>query len=209
MRHSGVVNLNRSKFISAVLKNNVIILLTVFFVVGIIIGTITLSNNEVIFDIAKTNFSSFAQIRKGGTFGNIFISSFFDILPFALLLFLCGTSIVGIALTPLAIAYRGFSYGVTAAYLYNTYSLQGIAFNSLILIPTTLIAVFGFLICGRSALNFSVYLAKISLPKGQAVCIYNDFRTYCKKALLFLLFYVASALLDAIMSVSFIDYFNF
>ncbi|MBE6797946.1 MAG: hypothetical protein E7531_06410 [Ruminococcaceae bacterium] len=209
MKHSGVVNLNRSKIVNTIVKNNVIILLTVFFVVGIIIGVITLRNNEIISNIAKANFNNFVLIRKNGNFGNIFLSSFFDILPFALLVFLCGTSIVGIALTPIAIAYRGFNYGILAAYLYNTYSLQGIAFNSLILIPTTLIAVFGFLISGRSALNFSVYLAKISLPKGQAVCIYNDFRIYCKKALLFLLFYIASALLDAIMSMSFIDYFKF
>lgn len=209
MRHSGIVNLSRSKFANTVLKNNVVIILAICFVIGIIIGVMVIGNNDTLLNIAKSDFESYLTIRRNGSFGNIFLSSFLNVLPYALLIFLCGTSIVGIALTPLSVMYRGFCYGLTAAYLYNAMSLQGIAFNSLIIIPTTLITVFGYLTCGREAFNFSINLAKISMPNGQAVSIYNDFRLYCKRSLIYFVFYIASALLDAIMCGSFIKFFNF
>ena len=209
MRHTGIVNLSRSKFANTVLKNNVVIILAICFVVGIIVGVLAIGNSEALLNIAKSDFDSYLTLRRNSSFGNIFFSSFLSVLPYALLIFLCGTSIVGIALTPLSVMYRGFCYGLTAAYLYNTMSLQGIAFNSLILIPTTLIAVFGYLTCGREAVNFSINLAKISMPNGQAVSIYNDFRLYCKRSLIYFIFYIASALLDAIMCGSFIKFFNF
>ena len=209
MKRSGIVNLSHSKFVDTILKNNVVIVLAVFFIVGVVIGVMSLGNNDTLFSITKNDFVNFLNQRRNTSFGNVFISSFLNILPYVFLIFICGTSIVGIALTPLSIMYRGFCYGMTAAYLYNTMSLQGIAFNSLILIPTTLVAVFGYLTCGREAFNFSINLAKISMPNGQAVNIYNDFRLYCKRSLIYFMFYIASALLDAIMCVSFIKFFNF
>lgn len=209
MRHSGIVHLGRNKVVDTILKNNVVIILSVFFVIGIVIGVSLLSNNESVFQFAKSDFEKFLVLRKNNSFGKVFISSFLGLLPYVLLIFLCGTSLVGIALTPLSILYRGFCYGITASYLYCDYSLQGIAFNSLILIPTTLIAVFGYLISGREAFNFSLHLAKISMPNGQAVSMYNDFRLYCKRSLLYFIFYMVSALFDAIMCISFIKFFNF
>lgn len=209
MRHSGIVNLNRSRFFDAVIKNYALILLAIFFIVGIVIGVTSLGNNETVFNFAKTDFESYLKIRKNDSFGNVFFGSFFNILPSALLIFICGTSMVGVILTPIAVIYRGFCYGISAAYLYNSSSLQGIAFNSLILLPTTLIAVFGYLISGREAITFSINLAKISMPDGQTAGIFNDFRLYCRRSLLFLVFYAVSALIDAIMCVSFIKFFNF
>ena len=209
MRHSGIVNLNKSNFFKTITKNNVVIFMALFYIIGIVVGVISLANSDAVLAFAAADFESFLNIRSGSEFTRIFISSFLGILPFALLVFICGTSLVGVALTPLALVFRGFEYGVLSGFLYKELSLQGIAFNSLILIPTTLVCVFGFLFAGKQAFNFSLHLARISMPKGQTTGVYNDFKTYCKHFLLSLIFFVIAALLDAVMCVSFIKFFEF
>ena len=209
MKRTTIVNLNKSKFVNVISKNNIVIIMTFFYVLGILLGVLWLKNSQGIFDIAKQSFSAYLSERSAKGLFSVFLSSFSSLLPVALLLFLCGTSIVGIVLTPLAVCYRGFEYGILSGFLYSTFSLQGIAFNSLILIPCTILAVFGYIISGREALKFSLKLARISMPKGQAANLYNDFKTYCKIFILILILFVFSALLDAIMSVSFLKFFNF
>lgn len=209
MKRSTIVNLNKSKFVDVISKNNIVIIMAFFYALGILFGVLWLKNSQSISKIAEQTFSDYLTVRAGKGMFSVFAASFAGSLPTALLLFLCGTSIVGIVLTPLAVCYRGFEYGILSGFLYITYSLQGIAFNSLILIPCTILAVFGYIVSGREALKFSLKLAKISLPKGQAANLYGDFKTYCKIFLLILLLFVLSALLDAIMSVSFLKFFSF
>ncbi len=209
MRHSGIVNLRNSKFFQTVSKNNIVIILSLFFVVGIIIGVVAVRNDGVVSDMANTALDNYIISHSGTSFVRLFLNSFLGFLPFALIIFICGTSLVGIALTPIAITYRGFSYGIMTAYLYSKYLIHGIAFNSIILIPANLFALFGFLLIGREAFNFSLQLARISMPKGQSVGFYNDFKTYCKKIILYLLFVVCAALLDAVMCLSFMKFFKF
>ena len=86
------------------------------------------------------------------------------------------------------------------------FMLKGIAFNALLLIPTMLFCAIALFILGRNAFSFSLLLARISLPGGQAVNLYNFFQNYCKK-LIFILF-ILSAIIDAVMSVSFIRFFD-
>lgn len=209
MKRATIVNLNKSKFVNVISKNNIVIIMAIFYALGILFGVLWLKNSQSILEIARQSFSDYLAARENKGMFSVFLSSFMGTLPIALLLFLCGTSIVGIVLTPLAVCYRGFEYGVLSGFLYTTFSLQGIAFNSLILIPCTILAVFGYIISGREALKFSLKLAKISMPKGQAANLYSDFKTYCKIFILILILFVFSALLDAIMSVSFLKFFNF
>ena len=65
------------------------------------------------------------------------------------------------------ICYCGFDYGICTGYLYSNYLLQGIAFNSLILIPCTLISIFGYLLLSREAFYFSLQLLRLTMPNAK------------------------------------------
>ena len=61
MKRSGIVNLSHSKFVDTVLKNNVVIILAVFFIVGVVIGVMSLGNNDTLFSITKNEQQLYAK----------------------------------------------------------------------------------------------------------------------------------------------------
>ena len=209
MRKSAIVNLNSSKFINTLRLNYLVIIFSVVYIIGIALGTLLVSKNSALSTAAATTFSGYLGSRQSVGFFKIFLNSFLDLLPVALAVFLCGTSLVGVALIPLAISFKGITLGVLSGYLYSTYLLKGIAFNALLLIPTNLVAALALIICGKISYNFSLVLIKASLPRGQAVNLYNDFQNYFKSFLISLTLFCLSALLDALMSVGFMKLFTF
>ncbi len=209
MRNSAIFNLNRNKFFDSFKKNKFIIFTLAAYVTGIIIGILWLKNSKAVTDIAATDFNSYVSLRIGGTFPSIFYDSFISFLPICLVFFLCGTSVVGIILIPILICYCGFDYGICTGYLYSNYLLQGIAFNSLILIPCTVIAVLGYLLLSRESFYFSLQLLRVTMPNSKNPNIYSGFKGYCKKFFFLMLIFVGASLLDALLTYSFITYFAF
>ncbi len=209
MRRSTIVNLNTRKFVKILKQDYLTVIFAVIFLIGIIVGVIAVGRNSVAGTVAQQQFSAYVESRKDAGVFRIFISAFFDVLPLGLITFLCGTSLVGIALCPLAVCYKGFSYGIISGYLYKIFLLKGIAFNALVLIPTTLVSSIALIICGKLAFNFSLILARASIPKGQSVNLYNSFQLYCKRFAVSLLLLALSSMIDAIMSVAFLHFFNF
>lgn len=209
MKKSTIVNLNKSKLFNSFKHNYLMIIFAGVFIIGIVFGVLWVNRSANIASIAAENFAIYKQIRTTSGIFRVCLSSIFEVLPFALIVFLCGTSLVGVALTPITICYYGFQYGVFSGFLYMNFLFKGIAFNSLLLIPCTLFAIFGLISAGKLAFNFSLLLAKISLPKGQSVNLYEYFQVYCKRFLITLILFLISAVVDAVMSVSFINFFDF
>lgn len=209
MRKSAVVNLNASKFVLTIKNNYSVIIFSLVFAIGIALGTILVKQNLSVLNATNNLFSDFLSARTGVGFLRIFLASLLELLPIFLAVFLCGTSLVGVVLTPLSICYKGFSFGVLAGYFYKTYMLKGIAFNALIFVPTNLISALALIYCGKISFNYSLILLKSSLPRGQSVNLYNHFQAYCRSYILSSCFLIVSALADALMSVGFIKLFNF
>lgn len=209
MRKSAIVNLNSSKFVLTIKSNCLVIIFSLIFVVGVILGTVFVKRNLSILNATNNVFLGFLEDRTTVGFLRIFLTALMDLLPIFLVVFLCGTSLVGVVLTPLAICYKGFSFGILAGYLYKTYMLKGIAFNALIFVPTNLIAALALIYCGKISFNFSLILLRSSMPRGQSVNLYNNFQSYCRSYTLSACFLFVSALTDALMSVGFIKLFNF
>ena len=209
MRNSAILNLNRTKCLSVLSKHRMLIFILLSYVAGIVLGVFWLKNSNAIYEIAAADFDKFLSARTGVPFFKVFYNSFLSLLPVCLVLFLCGTSVVGVVLIPIAVCYCGFDYGICTGYLYKEYLLQGIAFNSLILIPCTLIAILGYVMLSREAFSFSSNLLRVTMPNVKESNIYSSFKGYCKKFLLQILIFVASALLETVLTVSFLSFFSF
>ncbi|MBQ0083840.1 MAG: hypothetical protein KBS52_03635 [Clostridiales bacterium] len=209
MKRVATINLRKAKFFEIFSENKFLMVITVIYFIGVLLGVIFLKKSSAVFSVAANSFSAFVKVRSGSDFFSVLLSAFTSFLPIVLILFLSGTSVVGVVLSPLTISYCGFAYGITAGYLYSNFTLKGIAFNSLILIPCTLIAVIGYFICSRAAFNLSLNLVRVTLPQSSGGNIYGDFKAYCRKFSIILLLFALSSLLNAIMSVSFFKYFDF
>jgi stage II sporulation protein M len=113
------------------------------FIIGIIIGALLLRfypsvktavGREVLDDV-KTDMDI-------GFWPSVW-RCFFEWLPFLLLIFVFGLSIAGLAVVPVFVLFKGIHYGITAGYLYNVFSFNGIVYVLILIIPPTIIAAFG------------------------------------------------------------------
>lgn len=209
MRKSATINLNSLKLVTAIKINYPIIIFSLIFVIGVVGGTLLIKYNPTVIMAAETMFHEFLQCRTSNGFFKVVLISFLDLLPLCLVIFLSGTSLIGVVLIPVSICYKGVMFGIVSSYLYVTYMLKGIAFNALLFVPTNLISALTLIFCAKISFSFSLVLLKSSLPRGQMVNLYNQFQSHCKKYVFCTLILIISALVDALMSVGFIKLFNF
>ena len=111
---------------------------------------------------------------------------------------------LGVVLVPVAAVLRGIIYGGVSAFLYSQYTVKGIAFNAVLIIPSAFVFVIALLLASRESVRFSLLIARISLPATPAVNLSYDFKNYCGRYLLISLIALASALTDAVLSCFFI-----
>lgn len=208
MKRSTVLDLKHLRFLDGFAKNRLLIVLALSFVLGLIIGTVTYSKSELSVTIAEDALTEFIADRAGESFLSIFFSAVFSGLLFMLTLFLSGTSLLGIVLSPLLVALRGFMYSNMAAYLYSSYGVKGIAFHAVIIIPPAVIFSLALLLAARYSISFSSVIARLTLPRSAPASLYEDFRRYCIRYSLLILLIIFSSLIDAVLSKSFISSFE-
>lgn len=184
------------------------IFFTVIFVIGVLIGCLSVGNFESLISYASDEITEFISLRKNSGFYELLKSSVFSVFSIYIVLFLCGTSVVGCVVSPFVLLYKGFTYGCLSGYLYFTYKLEGIMLNSLLIIPSVLISVFGLIILGKEAFSFSYLLSGICIKSNKPINIYAQFKIYCIKSLTTLIAAVISVIFDLGMSVLFLNFFN-
>lgn len=210
MRKGTVLNLNRLTFLNSARKNKSLIFLSFIFLLGIILGIIFLSKSDTTLMFSKFTFENFLFVRLDKPFWKILLKSLFYSLVHIFLMFVCGTSFVGIVLTPVLTLIKGYLYGGFLAYIYVTYLLKGIAFNAVIFLPSAIIFTITFLFCAKLSLGFSYELLGLTFKENyNSPKIYTLFKNYCSKYLLNLIFVLISSLIDSLFSIVFLHYFDF
>ncbi len=155
-------------------------------------------------------FKSFVGFRNEAGFIKLFFNNFLTGFLVIFLMVVSSFGLGGIIVSPLVIFIRGFATCVLSGILYRNYSLQGIAFSNLILLPSCLLTDFLYLYFCEKAIQLSCEFlnilrdvsAKGIVIKPQCVKVLKGF------ALCAALMAVASAV-EAIFSSCFIKYFSF
>lgn len=207
MKRTRTIKLNSSfKFL---LKNSGYLILFSLFIISFFFGCIFVFKNNSLLNFIKVEMEKFVFIRKEGNFGSLLFNSLLFILPFPLITFVCGTSIVGCILSPLFLVYKGFLYGTYLGYIYGTYQLIGIVFNALVFLPFSIVSIIALILSVRESMGFSVVLAGICIKSKKNTNIFIDFENYCYRHLVILGLVVLSVILDLGCSALFIKFFNF
>lgn len=209
MRRSTVLNLRRFKLLETVGKNRLLLSLCLMFFIGVIIGTVSRGSNERLEGLSESLLRQFLADRQGLSFGAVLLGSVSASLLYMLAVYIAGASMLGIVLIPLIVAWRGFCYGLLIALLYSEYALRGVAFNAIVLIPPAVIFLIGLLLAARESMSFSLVIARLTLPRSNPANLFADFRIFCSRYALLLIFTVLSAVADALVSHFFLRFFDF
>lgn len=209
--HKGkVLNLKHLNSIFVFFKNNwCLISLTIMFLIGLIIGTFISKDDSKTLDFLNWITDSFLKLRINGNLLTVFLNSLLITLIFLALVFIFGTSITGITFIPLIMCLRGVLLGSLSTIICSEFSLKGVAFNAIVLIPPTVISVIFLIIAAGESIRYSLLVAKITLPDTTPKNLALPFRNYCRKFLILILPTLISALLDAWLSTRLVSFFNF
>ena len=210
MRRTTVVRLRGLRFVDAVNQNNTLLLMLLVSLLGILVGALKVKNGgSDYFSALSERLISYISARDGTGFISMFFSAAGIWFPFVIAAFLSGTSLAGMAIVPIIVAYYGYTYGIFAGYLYAAHSITGIGFCLLIILPARAISIFALMLAGRESFGFSIMMAKLTLPSYQSSRAYSDFRNYCLRYLFILIILTVSTLVDCLFSASFIRFFGF
>ncbi|MBQ4118926.1 MAG: hypothetical protein IJD45_00880 [Clostridia bacterium] len=191
------------------LKNNSFLLtVTLIFTIGFFVGIFTHNNLSFLKSYSNDYIAEYILLRTSESFGTIFINSMFAFLSALFIFFILGASLFGVVTVPSALFIKGLLQGSITAFLYSSYSLKGIAFNAVIIIPPTLIFLIILILASRESVRFSIKFSSLTLPKTLPINLSVDFKDYTIKYLILALSTVVCALIDAIVSSGLIKHFT-
>ncbi len=201
MKRSAVINIkNLDRAVAYLKENRLLILILVFFFVGLFIGVFSYDKDkEVCISISESLIKDFSEIPQKGFFLTL-LDSFFNSLLFSAICFICGCSMLGVVLSPLCILINGLLYGFLSAALYSEFALKGIAFYAVMVLPSAVILTIALIMAVMESVNFSAVLTKLTFPTTppQNLCVF--FRSFCIRYLIILLFVLLSSVIDALIS---------
>lgn len=209
MQRSRVLRLyNVHSLLEFVIHNKFLIIFTLFFLTGIFIGVFTFGSSEPFISFAENNFALYISERTEQTFAKIMLDSFFENMLYLVVCFILGSSMLGTLFLPLFLAFKGFLYGQTAALMYSVYSLKGIAFHTLLILPVAVIFSVLLIFAARESMRFSVLLVRVSSGNNTAGDIAFDFKNFCIKYLIFSVIAFLCAVMDSLLSFKLINSFS-
>ena len=209
MKKGMILNFKRFRLLDYVTQNKLLILLCVIYIIGIVIGCVALSEDNWILKFAKTFLNDFINLHTGATFFNKLLNCFLRYFSVLVLCFLTGASMLGVALTPFITLWLGIFFGAISSRLYTLYGIGGIAFNAIIIIPPVVLFVLVCFFAAKHSIEFSLTIAKLTLPHSKPMNLFVGFKNYCSKYLIFLIFILVSSILEIVLNLLFLKFFNF
>lgn len=193
--------------LNSFLSNWKIIIPIIFTILGIIIGCAGGKGESSLFNLIKEYFTSVILTRNSLSFVSEFL--FYIILPSILLIiiFFLGLSVIGSLIANAVPFVFGYAIGCISFYLYNTYTLKGLAYCLIMIFPYCVLALLSIVICCRESVSMSEYILK-SISKIKKSPNYG-FTYYCKSFIRNYLFIIAAAGIKALLEYLFGGLFSF
>lgn len=208
MQRGKVLNLSRLRFTEVLFKNKLLIISLAVFLAGIIFGIISVGKYKNLTDFSAGFITDFMNLRNTEKFSKILLSSFFNSVTVLIVFAVFGTSMFGVVTVPFLLSVIGVIYGNITAYLYSEFALKGIAFNAVIFLPSVMVFLIVLLLASKEAVNFSLKISSLTFSKSGLYNLTLEFKKFLISFLLFISAALVSSLIDAVISCSFIKYFQ-
>lgn len=208
MQRGKVLNLSRLRFTEVLFKNKLLIISLAVFLAGIIFGIISIGKYKNLTDFSSGFITEFMDLRNTEKFSKILLSSFFNSVTVLIVFAVFGTSMFGVVTVPFLLSVIGVIYGNITAYLYSEFALKGIAFNAVIFLPSVIVFLIVLLLASKEAVNFSLKISSFTFSKSGLYNLTLEFKKFLISFLLFISAALVSSIIDAVISCSFIKYFQ-
>lgn len=208
MQRGKVLNLSRLRFTEVLFKNKLLIISLAVFLAGIIFGIISVGKYKNLTDFSAGFITNFMNLRNTEKFSKILLSSFFRSVTVLIIFAVFGTSMFGVVTVPFLLSVIGVVYGNITAYLYSEFALKGIAFNAVIFLPSVVVFLIVLLLASKESVNFSLKISSLTFAKSGLYNLTLEFKKFLISFLLFISAALVSSIIDAVISCSFIKYFQ-
>lgn len=208
MQRGKVLNLSRLRFTEVLFKNKLLIISLAVFLAGIIFGIISVGKYKNLTDFSAGFITDFMNLRNTEKFSKILLSSFFRSVTVLIIFAVFGTSMFGVVTVPFLLSVIGVVYGNITAYLYSEFALKGIAFNAVIFLPSVVVFLIVLLLASKESVNFSLKISSLTFAKSGLYNLTLEFKKFLISFLLFISAALVSSIIDAVISCSFIKYFQ-
>lgn len=152
-------------------------------------------------------FDEYIAIRSSAKMHLIFFNSFCMNAICMVVGFFAGLSCFGIPVTIILIALKGLGVGILAGFLFSEYSMSGIGYYLLTILPGGIIANSALLLACNNACFSSIDILATVLSKKHAD--ENLIKDYIKKCLIMLIITVIASMIDSVLIKAFSHLFIF
>ena len=214
-----VISLNtkvedRTKFerlLNALKNNAVLIILASALIFGKLCGCLSIKYIDDSFgDYVKAWFSSSFAFKSSSSFWSLLISAFLKSFAFILVISFSAFGVSGIVITPATLFLRGLGTGAISGMLYRDFSLQGIAYSNLLLLPSSFAFDLVLVALGCKALKLSNQFTSIYRNSDFEIgSLKVDSLEFLKSVLFFVFVILLIASGESLFSIGFSEYFNF
>ncbi len=185
--------------------------LALLFLFGIVLGAACAQSfSRTTYDKLDLLFVTNIGARAQMTLLQIALSCFVSYFLFVFCAFLCALSAWGAAVVPLICASYGFTVGLSSAFIFSLYHMQGIGFYLLIVLPGTLLF-------ALTLLRYCVYCFRLSrcytilslFGADREPELNARLKLFLRKSLLILLSVLTCSIVDMMLWMLFADKFQF
>ena len=191
-------------------KNKLLILMTLFFLLGMILGTLTINaSDSTIINRMSFLVSSYLDKRIKQPFFTTFCSSFFSVFIYMIITYFLGFCAISTPFIFFVLIFRGLGLGMSMGYLYAYYGIQGMLFCTVMILPTAVISTVILLFASRDAQRLSVAFSSSFLPSVKTSVTPQYIKKYTVKYFAFTVIIAISSLFDSILISVFGSAFTF
>lgn len=210
MRYKSIsVNKRISDFILSLKESWRLVLLVSVFICGLIIGAFAVKNNDSLLSSQLEEIIKTSIIKKNDlTFLKSFIDSLISDLMFLIITFSLGLCAIGIPAISVIPLIKGFSLGITGAYIYLNYSVKGVCYCLLVLFPAQIISAAILIFACNESFYMSADLFS-TINNKSIIKDKNLVRLYLTRFGLLSILMILTSLFDALLSKLFSSIFSF
>lgn len=181
------------------------------FLIGLIVGAATGRGfRQEIFEKLDLLFITNIDARMEMGVFDIFISCFVSYFLFIFCVFLSALSVWGFTTVPLLSALKGFTVGLSSAFICSQYQLSGIGFYILVVLPGTVLFLFALIRYATQGFRMSLRFLRLSMFGDDSGSeLRKHLKLFIKHTMFALLSVGACAVIDMILWILFANKFQF
>lgn len=187
------------------------VLIASLFLMGLIVGAVcSRSFDKALFERLDFLFVTNVEARLQMSAFGIFCSCFVSYFVFIFLLFLFALSVWGFAAAPVLSVIKGFSVGLSSAFIFALYHMSGIGFYILVILPGTVLFLFALVRYSQESIQLSLCWMRMCLFGCSRSQVSADrIKSFMKKSVVAFLYSCACAVMDMLLWVLFAGHFHF